>query len=108
MIGLTVRLISKLQAKHMFWLVLIVPWYNLPKDTFSKENFSKESACLEFLHKLVYSAQAPEFLELLLLHFMNEIPDHEDKVVEQLALAFKSGSIEQNKVLLKMTNFSRL
>ena len=88
--------------------MVIMPGYSLPKDTFIKENLPKETACLEFLHKLVLSAQAPEFLDLLLLHFMKDIPDHEDKVIQQLELAFKSGSIEQNKVLLRMTNYSKL
>ena len=62
----------------MFWLMLIVPNYSLPRVTYKKENLPKETACLEFLHKLVLSAQVPEFLDLLLLHFMKVIPDHED------------------------------
>ena len=89
--------------------MIILPRYSLPRDTFSKANFPKDNtACLEFLHSLVLSTQMPEFLDLLLLHFMKEIPDHSDEVIQQLEGAFKSGYIEQNKVLLKMTNHNRL
>ena len=39
---------------------------------------------------------------------MKDIPAHEDEVIQQLEHEFKSGNIEQSKVLLKMTNHNRL
>ena len=98
----TQNIISQLSAKHVFWLMMI-----LPPHTILKECLPQDSPCLDQLQDLIQSSVAIEFHDLLLQH-LDVIPDDFDQLIGKLESAFLRNNTLQNKRLLELTSHEGL